>query len=484
VTTLGDVRFGDLRARVAATADGETPADRSVAASARRLAGAVAGRTAVLALAGEARDGRLVEVSGTTTRERSVLPTPDGPPERAPRRTDEGVETETAAERAERAVDDRVGLVAGVGEEASYPAPYYLARLCDTRAVSDASAPRLAAGVAEAWDEAYLKAAGEALERYAAGTYRASWFDEAPANDRLGAVPLSQFVRPDDWRDPDPDEPVAWVAGQRLTDGARVSLPAEAVVHPPPRERHLPAITTGLGVWTDGVGALRAGLAEVLERDATTVAWYSTLDPLGLTVDDPAFDRLARRAESEGLDVTPLLVTVDVDVPVVACAVHRDGDWPRFAVGSAADLDGERAALSALCEALQNWTELREMGRDRAAEAGGAIGEYAAFPDAAREFVDPAATTAAGDVGPDDPPTGADGVAALVARAADAGLTPYATRLTTPGLEAVGFEAVRVVVPEAQPLFTDEPFFGERARAVPRLLGCEPRLDRSYHPYP
>jgi ribosomal protein S12 methylthiotransferase accessory factor len=483
-TLFDDVRFADLRARVASHATEQPVGDPPAAA--RRLAGAVAGRLALAALDGTATDGRLVELAGTTTRERRVSPTPTGPPERTPRRTSADLDADDAATRAERAVDDRVGLVEAVGEEASYPAPYYLARLADTGAFADAAAPRLAAGVAEDWDAAYTKAVGEALERYAAGAYRRSWLQTAPAAERPGAVPLSRFVTPDDRPDPSPDEAVPWVVGERLTDGASVSLPAEAVLHPPPEERHLPAITTGLGVWTDGVGALRAGLAEVLERDATTVAWYSTYEPLGLTVSDPTFDRLARRVRSEGLTVTPLLVTVDVDVPVVACAVHRDpdGEWPRFAVGSAADLDGERAATAALCEAVQNWTELDRMGRERAAEAGGEIGSYADFPAAARAFVDPSTTTTAAAVGPDEPPSRADALAALVERANDAGLTPYATRLTTPGLDAAGFEAVRVVVPEAQPLFTDDPFFGERARTVPRALGYEPRLDRSYHPYP
>ncbi len=483
-TLFDEVRFADLRARVASHAD-EERAVGDPPTPARRLAGAVAGRLVVAALDGTATDGRLVELSGTTTRERTVSSTPTGPPERAPRRTSVDLDVDAAAARAERAVDDRVGVVAAVGEEASYPAPYYVARLADTGVFADATAPRLAAGVAEDWDAAYTKAVGEALERHAAAAYRRSWLPTAPASERPGAVSLSRFVRPDDRPDPSPDEPVPWVVGERLTDGARVSLPAETVLHPPPEERHLPAITTGLGVWTDGVGALRAGLAEVLERDATTVSWYSTYEPLGLTVSDPAFERLARRVRSEGLTATPLLVTVDVDVPVVACAVHRDdGAWPQFAAGAAAALDPGGAATAALCEAIQNWTELDGMGRERAAEAGGEIDAYADFPDAARAFVDPPTTTTAAAVAPDSPPEGREALAALVRRAADAGLTPYATRLTPPGLEAAGFEAVRVVVPGAQPLFTGEPFFGERARTVPRTLGYEPRLDRAYHPYP
>ena len=112
VTAFDERRFRDLRARVASHADELDGDATEVSPSARRLAGAVAGRLAVAALAGEATDGRLVEVSGTTTRERRVLPAPDGPPERAPRKTDEGLDVEAAAARAEQAVDERVGLVA------------------------------------------------------------------------------------------------------------------------------------------------------------------------------------------------------------------------------------------------------------------------------------------------------------------------------------------------------------------------------------
>ena len=50
--------------------------------------------------------------------------------------------------------------------------------------------------------------------------------------------------------------------------------------------------------------------------------------------------------------------------------------------------------------------------------------------------------------------------------------------------ESLGFEAVRVLVPAAQPLFTGEAYFGDRAREVPGSLGFEPRLEREPHPFP
>jgi ribosomal protein S12 methylthiotransferase accessory factor len=489
VGTFHAVRYGDLRSRVAANAslrDADAGSDGPHAdRSAVRLAGAVAGRRAVATLAGADLDGTVVEVAGATVGpERRVLPVPDARPDRTLRREASKGDRPDAVSRAERAVDDRVGLVHEIGERESFPAPYYLSRTADTTAFSDARAAELAAGVAAEWEPALMKALGEALERYAAGAYRTAWLTTATERSLATPVSPARFPRPGDDRPPDPTEPVRWVEGEHLATGERVSLPAGRVYHPPPTERHGPAITTGLGLGSDGPDALLSGLYEVIERDATMVAWYSTFEPLGLTVDREGYATLARRARGEGLAVTPLLVTTDVDVPVVAVAVHREDGWPRFAVGSDADLDAGAAATGALAEALQNWMELRSMGPDAADEESAAIGEYADFPDPARAFVATDRTVPAASVGPDDPPTGAAELTALVERVVEADLDPYAARITPDDVELLGFEAVRVLVPEAQPLFTGDPFFAARAETVPRTLGYEPRLDRPYHPYP
>ena len=477
--------FDCLRTRVASNADGDPLAEPQTTRSDARLAGALAGRLVAGRLAGEAEPGRVVELPYT---ERSLLPVPgcrcSGRTSSELDRTDDDAPLEEAVARAESAVDGRVGLVREVGEVHSFPAPYYLATLADTTAFSDAEAGHQAAGVAVDWNAAFVKAIGEALERYGAGVYRESSFEVAPAADLDDAVPPSSFVLPDSFDDPDPAEPIQWVPGDSLHDGRDVRLPAEFVVFPPPTRRHAPSITTGLGLGTSGVGALLSGLYEVVERDATMLAWYSTFEPLGLSVEDPEFETLARRARAEDLTVTPLLVTQDVDVPVVTVAVHRDGDWPRFAVGSGAVLDPTAAARSALAEALQNWMELRSMGPDRAVEDPSDIARFAELPTEARSLLDPATVVDASSLGPEDPPSGTGEIDAVLARLREVGLEAYAARLTPPDVERLGFEVVRVLVPGAQPLFTGEPFFGERARAVPRELGFRPRLDRGPHPYP
>jgi len=478
-------RFDDLRQRVAATtdADGSPSGDRSAV----RFAGAVAGRRAVALLSGDRSvAGTVVEVAGPgVAAERRLLPVPT--PEdrdRSVRRDHREVDLDDALSRAERAFDGRIGPIEQVGERESFPVPYYLAGAADTRGFSDARAAEFAAGVDHDWDRAFMKALGEGLERYCAGVYRRSEFTVAPERTRSNPVSPSRFVRPGGWTVPDADTPIPWVRGTDLAAGESVSLPAAFVHHPPPNERYKPAITTGLGLGSSGAEALLSGLYEVVERDATMLAWYSSFEPLELDVASEAYDALRRRARAEDLSVTTLLVTQDVDIPAVAAAVRREGEWPRFAAGSAASLDPAAAARSALAEALQNWMELRSMGPEAAAEESGAIGDYAADPGPTGGFLDADAAVPADTVGPASPPTGEAELDAVLDRVTAAGLDAYAARTTTRDVASLGFEAVRVLVPAAQPLFQGEAFFGERARTAPRDLGFEPDLDRAYHPFP
>ena len=466
-----------LRQRVGAT-DPETD-DGAYEPPTARFAGAVAGRELADLVAGKESTvlGGVIELPYTR---RQVLPVPycdcaDG--ERtALRRNETSRSLEESISLAEAAFDERVGPIESIGEVESFPVPYYLATLANTP-FSEGDAPDHAAGVGIDWDPAFMKALGEALERYSAAVYRTDDFVTEPN----APVDPARFVRPDETAEPTVDR---WYDAEHLESGETVQLPASAVVFPPPGETIRPAITTGLGLGNGGSEAIRSGLYEVVERDAAMLAWYSTYEPMGLTVDDEGFETLAARAASEGLSTTATLLTQDIDVPVVAACVHRDGEWPRFAAGSSADLDPEAAARGALEEAIQNWLELRRMGKKRATEAGGAIGMHADFPETVREFVEVGTTVPAATVGPTEQPSGEAELTALLDRVSGSGLDAYAARLTPRDVESIGFESVRVVVPKAQPLFTGEPYFGERAETVPESLGFAPRLDRTYHPFP
>ncbi len=474
-----------LETRVAAQPSASSSESPTGSRPAVRLAGAIAGNALVSMLAGSIDGGRVTEIPGP---DRQLYPVPtcecaDGERfEESFAFAHQSVAIDTALARAERAVDDRLGLISQVGERESFPVPYYIAETADTTGFSDVRAAQFAAGVDPDWDRSYMKALGEALERYSAGVYRAADLDAGATHTNATAISPRAFVRPDSFATPDPTDRIQWIEGRSLPDGEPVSLPAAFVLFPPPNRRYRPAITTGLGLGNSTVEAVLSGLYEVIERDATMLGWYSTFEPLGLAVDD-ALDELTKRAGAESLSVTTLLVTQDVDILVVAAAVHREGDWPRFAVGSAANLDPTAAAQSALAEALQNWMELRAMGPEQADKQGGAIAQYASFPPTAKRFVEPASHVRADALGAPDV-SGETELSTVCERLSAADLSAYTARLTPSDVEGLGFEAVRVVIPSAQPLFTGDPFFGRRAREVPRSMGFEPQLDREYHPYP
>ncbi|QLC32720.1 YcaO-like family protein [Halarchaeum sp. CBA1220] len=476
--------FACLHRRVDATGPERADAP-SAARSSVRYAGALAGKRALDLLDDPSLGGTTVEAPHA---EHAFTPAPFCDCGRHERYGDPGRDhAETtladATAKAEAAVDARAGIVTDVGERETYPAPYYIATTADTAAVGEQSSQGLAAGVGRDWDDAFVKAVGEGLERYAAAVYRGSDFDVAKPT-HPDALSPDAFVRPADAPRVERDATMRWVSGVDLSTREEALLPAEFVHFPPPEESLKPALTTGLGLGNHAAQALLSGLYETVERDATMLAWYSTFDPLALDVADDAYETLARRAGAEGLEVTALLCTQDVDVPVVAVAVHREEEWPRFALGSAASLDASAAATGALCEAIQNWIELRDMGRERAQNEQGAIGEYAAFPPEARAFVDADASVPLEDVGPDAVPEGTDELDVVLGRLADVGLDAYASDLTTRDVASVGFRAVRVLVPDAQPLFFGDAYFGERAREVPAQLGFEADLDRRHHPFP
>lgn len=471
--------FDCLGTRVQSGLEDSESSSSDIGPATARFGGALAGREAVGVLSGSSSVlGSVIEIPHAIRR---IHPVPGcsctGHREWELSRAYEERSVQEALERAEQTVDDRIGLINEVGEIESFPVPYYLAQLADTAGFSDVRASQQAAGVALGWDEAFMKALGEGLERYSAGVYDSDALYTARASDLSAPIPPSAFVRPDD---PDDTDRTEWVPGEDLRTGESVSLPAARVLFP--YDGPGPAITTGLGLGSSGATALIAGLTEIIERDGALLAWYSTYEPLELAIDDEEYETLQARARANGLSVTASLLTQDVDIPVVGVAVHRE-EWPAFALGLSADLDPITAARSACTEALQNWTELQRMGKAKAQNAGGRIGHFASRPSSIEAFTNPDRTIPATSV-VTDVSTGADALDVLLDRVSDAGLKAYAARLTTPDIDALGFEAVRVLIPRAQPLFVDDPYFGDRAGTVPTELGFEPRRQREHHPYP
>jgi ribosomal protein S12 methylthiotransferase accessory factor len=128
--------------------------------------------------------------------------------------------------------------------------------------------------------------------------------------------------------------------------------------------------------------------------------------------------------------------------------------------------------------------ELARMGEQDAERQEPRLAEYARFPESARVLLDAEASVPAAAVGPTEALEGGAELETVLDRVDAAEMAVYGSRLTTPDIEPLGFEAVRILAPTAQPLFTGRPYFGDRASRVPAELGFEPALDKEPHPFP
>lgn len=477
-----------LATRVEAGADDEDVDAPEDTTSSLRFGGAIAGRETVHLLTGGVSTllGGVTEIPLDVER-RGFLPTPgcecQDPPDIFKLDYQPPRSVEDMFERVTRTLDERVGPLKHVEEKSSYPAMYYEGRLSDNRAFSDARSAERVHGAADDWKEAMLNTIEAGLKQYALGTYRTETLIQGSPNDLEFTIGPDMVVTGEDV-DVDDDEEMTWCLARRLDNGKPGHVPAERIYTPSPESRLGPPIRPGVGLGSSTAEAMLEALYEGIERDATTISWYSTHEPQALSVTDSAFRTLERRANAEGLTVSPVVTTQDIDVPVVSVAVHREGGWPACAVGSSASLDPATAAQEALQDAIGNWMALDDLGEEIAAEEIPELARMADNPDVIQEFVDPDATVSAEDIGPGAIPEGMNEYLAVAEKVQEAGLESYGVRLTQPDLEEIEVEVGAVVVPGAQPRFADEPIFGERARTVPEEQGFEPRLDRDLHPYP
>lgn len=378
-----------------------------------------------------------------------------------------------------RAVDARIGIITRAAEFGPCPVTHCRGTLANTGEFSPPHAPVEARGGARDRETATARALWQALGQYCGSIVRGADVVRAAGADLELAVDPADFVTD---TTVEGEDPLTWVLARKLDDGRHGHVPADRVYVPSPDGRLTPAVAGGLGVRSATASAMLVALYETVEHDATMLSWYSTHEPPELTVSDEQFQHLCRRAGAEGLTVTPLLVTQDIDIPVVTVAVHSD-EWPRFAVGSAAHMQADRAALAALEEALGYWTWLDAVGRDEAQSQAPDLTRYADFPVEIRSFVEVDESVEATDVSHST--SGAlEQYLGAIQRIQEAGISPYGVRLTTPDVATLGFEVGRAVVPGAQPRFGADSCFGKRARSVPEASGDAPRLDRFHHPYP
>ena len=283
---------------------------------------------------------------------------------------------------APRLISSKMGLVRELrssAKDASEPfRPYvFRALLSNHRFLNKDENERLtASGKGMTIAEAQMSALGEALERYSGACWsieeiifrRRSELDGKSLDPHeLVLFAPSQYaeLRYSAYSD---DSVFGWVGARSLISDQLIFVPALSVFMnyevQSPAEFIFPITSNGLAAGPTLAEAVLRAAFEVLERDATMIAWLNQLpctrvDPLSHP--DPDVQEICKAYQRRGVHFELYLLPTDHPVKVfVAVAYQESGEGPATVVGLGADIEPRPAASRALLEAAQVRPALRQ----------------------------------------------------------------------------------------------------------------------------
>lgn len=352
---------------------------------------------------------------------------------------------------------------------------------------------------------------GEMLERYCAAIYdRSSFLEASAAALGASAIPVpdvilfseAQYSLPDFPFSPfNPRAQMPWAGGINLVTGETAFAPAQLLYlsHEWARHMLMQTVSTGLACHIDRERACLSGLLEVIERDGFAASWL-----LGMPLPKLALSEADRAKLSlqtlRALDNKTLALSLHA-IPnafgvanVFVFAEHRE--LGHGTVGGATKLCPYEAIEKAVLEALHGWIgftqatfqhdelptlETLQKPHDHAL--------YYLRPNtwahlnpfrSSSVTLSPRDLTAARKL-----ETSSDVIAAL----RNEGYDSYLFDLTTPDVCALGFHAVRTIVPGLQPLSFGQTPLSEDRRRLTRLASfwdwpMPAKLQSRPHPFP
>lgn len=355
-------------------------------------------------------------------------------------------------------------------------------------------------------ERARLLAVAEALERYAGLVVDRRRLTVATAAElgshaldpeRIPRCSARELARPgcpvtrfDDKR------PIRWVEAADLHTGRRLLVPAVMAFLEFPEleaENFWIPISTGCAVHTCFEAAAVGAICEVIERDALALTWLQRLPlpRLARSCLSPAARSIIDWCTARGIESHLFDATTDVGVPVVYC-LQTTERAPRGAqlVGAACGFDVVDLAEHALLETMG----LRPGIQGRAVPRRYA--DYRSIDDGAAAMARRSRRAAFGFLLGERPcsaPRGAgsrsdrERLAFLLRRLERLGMGALAVDLTTRELRESGHVAVRVLIPELQPM-SARPLVQYRGHrrlyTAPPRMGLRALPESRLNPYP
>jgi ribosomal protein S12 methylthiotransferase accessory factor len=368
-------------------------------------------------------------------------------------------------------------------------------------------------GTGRAYDDpghARLIAISEAMERYSALVFGQREFLTASARELGGdALDLDAVPRcsPRELRRPgcplgaaDATADIRWVPAVELGTGRDVFLPAVMVdlgCRRRTAERFWLPISTGCATHVTVEAALVNAICELIERDAIALTWLQKL-PLSLLdgkYHGASVRDMTQWCADRGIETYLFDATTDIGVPTVYCVQLADAEYQAAqVVGCATDLDAGAAAERALLEA---------MGMRGHLHAEPAVprrySEYSAASDGATAMARRSRRPAFAFLfealadrairAPESPCPGSDAerLTYLVRLLAAKGMAAYAVEISSRELISIDHSAVRVVIPDLQPMSL-KPLAQYRAHRrlydAPARMGMRVLTESQLNPWP
>jgi ribosomal protein S12 methylthiotransferase accessory factor len=430
-------------------------------------------------------------------------------------------------ERARSLVSDEVGLIRRVvlGEiDAEHPR-LRIAHSRSARVRTPEAGWTTYHGTGAALDPgaAVIKAVGESIERYCGALYepenlRLASFDELgeaavdPATFTLFS-PEQYLVPGCPYAPVSHTTPLRWVRGQSLINGCPTLVPAAYVYIPyayaTPGERSFrDQISTGLACALTRAQATYRALLEMVERDAFMLVWHHRVGVPELDLTETQDLKVSRLLEATtGMPATcrAFLLTLDIPIPVILVTFISDHP-PLLALGLAADLCPIRALTRALEEACLTYVGVDRMIKDVSPETLRSSDRltieqqalaHAVLPELRQSCEFLSRSQARVRLADFPSPSGVDdeleAVQTVLRALSGVATDVVAVDVTTPDIDEVGFAVVRAVIPDLQPLDTNDQFRhlgGSRLRVLParldrlKLLADTRGLNPYPHPFP
>lgn len=285
----------------------------------------------------------------------------------------------------------------------------------------------------------------------------------------------------------DPEEPIRWIWGMRLSGSKPVRVPLDLIYGRRSRQSLFAATSNGAACHSSFHHAVLGGIYETIERDAFLTVWLHHLSMPRLCLGESDGNVTIRRElEALSFELTHVDITTDLGIPVVL-AILQDRLNPDFFLATiASSLNRQKLLLKLHKEMVQFCRHylVDTMHYRRRATDDPDPHCVRDFPDHLafyqnRKKLRHARFLFAGPNGKWKTAVCQEGVdvrgqlAWIVRRLSECGLETIVVDCTVPFLRSLGLHAVKVLIPGLQPLIAGHGCVpvGTRLLQRPRLMG-------------